>query len=190
MRLEYLPESPRNLSAQDEAICERIRARRGPAGLLGIDRTLLHAPKIADGWSSLLSAVRTQSSLTEDIKEISICRPCRLNTTWTEWQPHETLLRKAPGMTEEGVEVVKQRHPHHQGSLSDRQWAVLQYADAMTGAVDVPLALVDRLKEVGFSPQEIVEITATVAAYNFTCRFVLALDVSEGLAAAPPWFRE
>ncbi|RAH75782.1 hypothetical protein BO86DRAFT_460332 [Aspergillus japonicus CBS 114.51] len=190
MRLTYLSEDLTTLSPEDEAICERIRARRGPIGLLGIDRTLLHAPKIADGWSTLLGAVRTQTSLEEDIREIAICRPCRLNTTWTEWQPHEALLRKASGMTEEGIEVVKQRHPPQQGSLNDRQWAVLQYADAMTIAVDVPPALVHRLQEVGFSPQEIVEITATVAAYNFTCRFVLALDVSEGIAAAPAWFRE
>lgn len=76
------------------------------------------------------------------------------------------------------------------GPLNDRQWAVLQYADAMTTTVKVPQRLFDQLKDVGFSSQQIVELTATIAAYNFTCRFVLALDVGEGIDAAPSWFNE
>ncbi|KAL3443700.1 AhpD-like protein [Aspergillus insuetus] len=188
MRLEYIPDPPKNLSAEDQQICDRIRARRGPAGLLGIDRTLLHAPKVADGWNSLLGAIRTQTSLPEDIREISICRTCLLNSAWTEWKPHEDILRNIDGMTEEIIDVVKSRNPTSKGGLSDRQWAVLQYADAMTTAAQVPERLVDRLRDAGCGAQEIVEITATVAAYNFVCRFVLALDVSEGIEAAPPWF--
>jgi alkylhydroperoxidase family enzyme len=91
-------------------------------------------------------------------------------------------------MTKAMIDVVKTRNPANKGPLSDRQWAVLQYADAMTTNVQVPERLVDRLKDVGFSAQGNVEITATVAAYNFVCRFVLALDVSEGIAAALGWF--
>ncbi|KAL3491847.1 AhpD-like protein [Aspergillus germanicus] len=188
MRLEYTPNPPQNLSTEDQQICDRIRARRGPAGLLGIDRTLLHAPKVADGWNSLLGAIRTQTSLPEDIREIAICRACLLNTAWTEWKPHEDILRKIDYMTDAMIDVVKTRNPANKGPLSDRQWAVLQYADAMTTTVQVPERLVDRLKGVGFSAQEIVEITATAAAYNFVCRVVLALDVSEGIEAAPGWF--
>ncbi|KAL2785958.1 AhpD-like protein [Aspergillus keveii] len=188
MRLEYIPDPPQNLPVEDQQICDRIRARRGPAGLLGIDRTLLHAPKVADGWDSLLGAIRTQTSLPEDIREIAICRACLLNTAWTEWKPHEDILQNIDGMTEAMIDVVKMRNPTNKGPLSDRQWAVLEYADAMTTNVQVPERLVDRLKNVGFCAQEIVEITATVAAYNFVCRFVLALDVSEGIEAAPGWF--
>jgi hypothetical protein len=29
---------------------ERVRARRGEKGLIALDRTLLHAPPVADGW--------------------------------------------------------------------------------------------------------------------------------------------
>ncbi|KAJ0417887.1 AhpD-like protein [Aspergillus carlsbadensis] len=190
MRLEYIPDPPQNLSADDQQVCDRIRARRGPAGLLGIDRTLLHAPKVADGWNSLLGTIRTQTSLPEDIREIAICRACLLNTAWTEWKPHEDILRKLEDMTDAMVDVVKQRNPPSKGPLSDRQWAVLQYADAMTTTVHVPQRLFDQLKDVSFSAQEIVEITATVAAYNFACRFVLALDVNEEVGRAPAWFSD
>lgn len=140
------------------------------------------------GWSSLLGAIRTQTSISGDLREIAICRPCRLNTAWTEWQPHEALLREMENVSDEMIEVIKQRHPTSKGPLSDRQWAVLQFADAMTTTPQVPQQFFDQLKNAGFSPQEIVEITATVAAYNFTCRFVLALDVCEGISKAPAWF--
>ena len=29
---------------------ERIKERRGPKGLIALDRTLLHSPPVADGW--------------------------------------------------------------------------------------------------------------------------------------------
>lgn len=137
-----------------------------------------------------MGAVRSQTSLSDDIKEIAICRPCRLNAAWTEWKPHEDILRGIHGVTEEMIAVIKEQKPMSKGPLNDRQWAVLQYADAMTTTVKVPQRLFDQLKDVGFSSQQIVELTATIAAYNFTCRFVLALDVGEGIDAAPSWFNE
>jgi alkylhydroperoxidase family enzyme len=60
----------------------------------------------------------------------------------------------------------------------------------MTATIQLRQRLFDQLMDVGFSSQEIIEITATVAACNFTCRFVLALDVGEGIAGAPAWFKE
>ena len=85
--------------------------------------------------------------------------------------------------------VVKQWKPTSRGKLSHRQWAVLQYADAMTRRATIPQQKVEDLRAARINQQEIVEMTATVAAYNLTCRFVLALDVSEGTAIAPDWFR-
>jgi len=51
MRLPYTSDPPKGLSAEDEQVVERVRARRGPIGLIPLDLTLLHAPKIADGKS-------------------------------------------------------------------------------------------------------------------------------------------
>jgi alkylhydroperoxidase family enzyme len=55
---------------------------------------------------------------------------------------------------------------------------VLAYTDAMTLDVRVPDAVFAELKK-HFSEQEVVEITATVAAYNCVSRFLVALDVGE-----------
>ncbi|KAI4157699.1 MAG: hypothetical protein LQ342_008085 [Letrouitia transgressa] len=62
--------------------------------------------------------------------------------------------------------------------LSERQWAVMAYTDAMTLDVRVPDPIFERLKAL-FSNQEVVETTATVAAYNCASRFLVALDVGE-----------
>jgi len=55
---------------------------------------------------------------------------------------------------------------------------VVRYSDAMTRDVSVPDKIFDGLKS-HFTDKEIVEITATVAAYNCVSRFLVALDVGE-----------
>ena len=54
-------------------IADAIRARRGPRGITPLDAALLHVPPIADGWNSLLGAVRTQGKLPGDVRELMVC---------------------------------------------------------------------------------------------------------------------
>lgn len=63
-------------------------------------------------------------------------------------------------------------------SLDEAHLAVLAYTDAMTLDVAVPEAVFARLR-LCFGEKEVVEITATVAAYNCVSRFLVALDVGE-----------
>ena len=53
-------------------VADEIRARRGTEGLLPLDRTLLHAPPIAAGWSKLLGAVRTAGTLEDNLRELIV----------------------------------------------------------------------------------------------------------------------
>jgi alkylhydroperoxidase family enzyme len=62
--------------------------------------------------------------------------------------------------------------------LDERHSAVIAYTDAMTLDVRVPDAVFERLRK-SFGEREVVEITATVAAYNCVSRFLVALDVGE-----------
>ena len=57
----------------------------------------------------------------------------------------------------------------------------------MTRNVKVDERTFGRLKDVGFSEKEIVEITATVASYNLVSRFLVALDVGEQNDKRPEW---
>jgi alkylhydroperoxidase family enzyme len=69
------------------------------------------------------------------------------------------------------------REPQHD-VLGEKLSAVLAYTDAMTLDVQVPEAVFAKVKEL-FNEKEVVEITATVAAYNCVSRFLVALDVGE-----------
>ena len=62
--------------------------------------------------------------------------------------------------------------------VDERHSAVMAYTDAMTLDVSVPDAVFERLRGC-FGEREVVEITATVGAYNCVSRFLVALDVGE-----------
>ncbi|KAL2357279.1 4-carboxymuconolactone decarboxylase-like protein [Cryomyces antarcticus] len=187
MRLPYIDQNPTMDNAEDQAVLERVLERRG-GKLIELDRALLHAPPVADGWNSFLKAIRTQTSLSTAVREIAICRVAILNHAWYEWDHHCPILRETSDITEEGVQYVL-KAPHHakdaDSALDAKHQAVLAYSDAMTLDVKVPDAVFGKLKS-HFSDREVVEITATVAAYNTVSRFLVALDVGETNSRSGP----
>lgn len=56
--------------------------------------------------------------------------------------------------------------------------AVIAFTDASTKDIKVPQNVFDELKK-SFDEKEIIEITATVAAYNCVTRFLVALHVGD-----------
>lgn len=187
MRLPYTPDPPPVTSAPEEAIVHRIRARRSPNPLQALDLTLLHAPPVADGWNAFLGAIRERTTLPADIRELAICRVAVLNGAWYEWAQHAPLAM-AGGVSEGGLRVLRDPGGDRvageasgsgsAGGLTERQVAVVAYTDAMTREVVVSEEVFARVKGF-FSEREVVEITATVAAYNCVSRFLVALDVGE-----------
>jgi alkylhydroperoxidase family enzyme len=207
MRLPYVENPPKVEGEQDKAIVERVKERRGDAGLLELDLALLHAPPVADGWyvldqhlllllvrnihiavgfyvnmvarNSFMGAIRTKTSLPTSIRELAISRVAMLNKAWYEWGHHAPLLQECDGIQKEHVDAVL-RTPAHQTAdvLDEKHASVMAYSDAMTLDVTVPEAVFERLKR-SFSNREIVEITATIAAYNCVSRLLVALDVGE-----------
>ncbi|OIW28834.1 hypothetical protein CONLIGDRAFT_577262 [Coniochaeta ligniaria NRRL 30616] len=173
MRLPYIPDPPPTSSPEEERIVSAVRARRAPRPLQALDLTLLHSPPVADGWNSFLGAVRTRTSLPQDIRELAISRVAVVNRAWYEWG-HHAPLAVAGGIAEELMEK----------GFTEKQWATLVYADEMTRNVEVRDETFAVLKGL-FSDQEVVEITATVAAYNCVSRFLVALDVGEKNGLGP-----
>ena len=154
-------------------ITEKIKARRGGT-LIPLDKMLLHAQPIAAGWNGLLGAVRTQSTLPAMLREIAIMRVAYLNRAGFEWNAHVKIAREL-GMTDDQEQGVRSGTQH---SLSDEGYIVLQYSDAMTKSVNVDDALFAKVKAL-LPDQQVVELTATIAAYNMVSRFLVALDVGE-----------
>ncbi|MFE2061765.1 carboxymuconolactone decarboxylase family protein [Streptomyces sp. NPDC059467] len=153
-------------------VADRVRARRG-GSLHPLDRMLLHSPPVADGWNSLLGAVRQRMSLPADLRELVILRIAVLNQAPYEWQAHEPDARKA-GLGDRELDEVRKEKPEFEG----RTARVVAYADAMTRDVRVPDALFDALRT-DFDETELVELTATVAVYNMVSRFLVALEVHD-----------
>ena len=188
MRIPYTDNPPQNLTPDEQEVLRRVQARRGPRGLIPLDLALLHSPPVADGWNALLGAVRTKTDLAADVREIAICRVARLNEAWFEWDAHLPILAQAleqDGNVAEKLEKMEELRPAERGPLSEAQWAVLRYSDAMTASVKVEDEVFHALKDVGFNDKEIVELTATVASYNMVSRFLVALDVAEKNGKGP-----
>ena len=180
------------LSPTIAATYKQLSARRAPSSLQSIDLTLLHAPPVASGWSSFLGSIRTQTTLSPDIREICICRVAALNNADYEWEHHAPILQKEGKVSDQALEEVRTGilSKHQNGvetknediqgdvGLNEPQRIVLDYTDAMTRNIKVPEPIFTGLRQ-WFNEREIVEITATIAAYNCVSRFLVALDVGE-----------
>lgn len=179
MRLPYVADPPPTTSPEDQAIVDRIAARRAPRPLTSLDLALLHSPPVADGWNSFLGAVRTRTTLPADLRELAICRVAVVNRAWYEWT-HHAPLAVGGGVSEASMEFLKTNAGPldvnaPQGGLSERQWVVLCVADEMTRNVEVSEGTFEKARGL-FAEREVVEIVATVACYNCVSRFLVALD--------------
>src|SRR5262245_11330013 len=133
---------------------------------------LLQSPPVAEGWLTFLTAIRQKSGLAARVRELVIMRVAVLNAAEYEFQAHLPFARKE-GATEAQVAALRTGDT---ALFDERERAALAYADAMTRAIRVPddvFAVVRR----HFDDREIVELTATVGAYNLVSRFLEALQI-------------
>jgi len=150
----------------------RILAERGRVSLLY--QVLLNSGPIAAGWERMLTAVRNQTSVPGDLRELIILRVAVLNRASFEFDAH------APIAEREGVSPAKIAGVQCQplpDVFNARERQVLALTDAMTRDVAVPDALMTELQQ-QMDPQHLVELVATVAAYNMVSRFLVALNIA------------
>ena len=117
MRLPYCPVAPPvfplssgpKTQPTTATAYAQLSARRSPKPLQALDLTLLHSPPVASGWSSFLGAIRTQTSLPADIRELCICRVAVLNGADYEWEHHVPILVDEGRVPEAAIEEIKER---------------------------------------------------------------------------------
>lgn len=158
----------------DGAVADRIRGRRG-GDLRPIDLALLHSPPVADGWNTLLGAVRGATTLPDAVREAVVLRVAWLNGAEYEWRAHEPLARRH-GLGD--LQLAALRADPVDAGFDERLLAVLGYTDAMTRAVTVPDEVFATVRAY-LDDRQLVELTATVAAYNMVSRFLVALHVGD-----------
>ncbi|MBV2182742.1 MAG: carboxymuconolactone decarboxylase family protein [Castellaniella sp.] len=157
------------------ALAQRIIAERG--SVLHLYQMLLHSPSVAEGWLTYLTAIRQKSGLDGALRELVIMRIAHLNHAPYEADQHAPIAL-AEGLRQGQLDALASE-ALPEGLFDARQSATLAYADAMTRSVQVPDAVFDALRP-HFSEPDLVELTATIAAYNMVSRFLEALQIHSG----------
>lgn len=150
----------------------RILAERGRISLLY--QVLLNSPSIAGGWESMLTAVRNRTGVPADLREMIILRVAVLNEAAFEFDAHVPHALQA-GFPQRKIDAL--RAPVPEGGFTEDERLLLALTDRMTRDVKVPSELMDRLNA-RFDARAVVELVATVAAYNMVSRFLVALNIS------------
>jgi AhpD family alkylhydroperoxidase len=166
-RLPYAqPDTP-----ERQRIAERIIAERG--SLLHLYSMLLHSAPVAEGWLNYLTAIRQKCTLPGDLREMVIMRVAHLNGASYEADQHAPIALRE-GMSERQLAALQTWRDAD--CFTPTQRAVLAYTDMMTQQVQVTDEVFNAVAAL-FPDAQMVELTATVAAYNMVSRFLEALRI-------------
>ncbi|WP_021591585.1 carboxymuconolactone decarboxylase family protein [Actinomadura welshii] len=157
-------------------IADRIRHRRAGGVLRPLDHVLLHAPHAADGWNSLLGALRAGEFLPADLRELAILRVAVLNDAAYEWDAH---LPDAAAAGLGPAQLAQLRIAGGKGAdvFTPLQAAALRLTDAMTRDLRVPDDLFADLRA-RLGVGALVELAVVIAAYNMVSRLIVALGIT------------
>lgn len=150
----------------------RILAERGRISLLY--QVLLNSESIASGWEAMLTAVRTRTTVSADLREMIILRVAVLNDASFEFEAHIPHALKA-GFPAEKIDALKDLTDT--SIFTDEERLLLSLTDHMTLDVKVPAELMAEVSS-RYDAKNVVELVATVAAYNMVSRFLVALNIS------------
>jgi AhpD family alkylhydroperoxidase len=154
-----------------QPLVERIVAERG--SVLHLYQMLLHSPPVAGGWLNFLTSIRQLSSLPGDLRELVIMRVAILNGAPYEADQHAPIALKEGVTAQQLAELGGWKDSV---LFSETERAVLAYTDAMTQEVQVPDDVFEAVRQ-QLDARLVVELTATVAAYNMVSRFLEALQI-------------
>ena len=161
-----------DLTAPDcRPLVDRIVRERG--SVLHLYQMLLHSPPVAEGWLGYLTAIRQKASFSPSLRELVIMRVASINGAPYEAEQHAPIALKE-GLTQAQLDDLAA----WEGSklFTPEQRAVLALTDGMTRNVQVPPQAVAAVRQF-LNEREVVELVATVGAYNMVSRFLEALDI-------------
>ncbi len=159
------PEKPETAS-----LVQRIKGERGK--LFNLYGMLLHSPPVAEGWLAFLTAIRQKCLLPGRIRELVIMRIAVINGADYEFRQHTPFALKE-GVTAAQIEELQKGRID---GFAEPERAALAYTESMTRDVHVPDAVFQAVRP-HFNDRELVELTATVGAYNLVSRFLEALQI-------------
>lgn len=170
MRIAPIPPDSRPELAALEA---DITAERGRVSLLY--QVLLNSPPLTQGWEQLLTAIRNRSSVPADLREMVILRVAVLNNAPYEFEAHVPHALKT-GFLQEKIDALRDADAAQYHCFSGQERDVIRLTDTMTRNIQVPDATFDAAKAY-FNDQQMVDLVATIAAYNMVSRFLTAFQI-------------
>ncbi|MGD9920168.1 MAG: carboxymuconolactone decarboxylase family protein [Pseudorhodoplanes sp.] len=168
-RIEYADE---NRDPEVAALARRIRAER--AGVMhNLYRMLLQSPPVAEGWLAFLTAIRQKCQLPGNYRELAILRIALLNRAQYEYEGHVPYALRA-GVRQAQIDALENWQQSPEYDPVER--IVLAYTESMTRQIQVPDDVFAKVKE-AFPERQMVELTATIGAYNCVSRFLEAIRI-------------
>lgn len=157
-----------------EPLTERIKQERG-GKLLNLYKMLLHSPPIAEGWLAFLTALRQKADLPGRYRELAILRVAVLNGADYEFNAHVPFALRE-GFDERTIDALRAARVPDDFSDADR--AVIAYTDAMSREIRVTDEVFAEVRA-HLDERHIVELTATIGAYNCVSRVLEALRIDK-----------
>lgn len=170
-----IPFKPIDL-AEPAEIVNAIRKRRG-GELLELDRLLLYSTPLATGWNHLLGNARTQFSVSHKLRELAMCTVAVINKAEYEFSHHAPIYIKAGGSSEKTIALRNPDSAITNTSLFDsEELATIDLATQMTRDIQVTDTAFASCRKL-LSDEHLIELIATIAAYNMVSRFLVALNI-------------
>jgi AhpD family alkylhydroperoxidase len=173
-RKNRLAKIPYADSKRPEAVALTARIIEERGSLLHIYAMLLHSLPVAEGWLAFLTAIRNRCELPGSLRELVIIEVALLNGAPYEAEQHAPIALRE-GLTSAQFHAL----PNWQSSalFMPPQRAALAYCDAMTRLIHVPTDVFEEVRG-HFNERTMVELTATIAAYNMVSRFLEAFGIA------------
>jgi uncharacterized peroxidase-related enzyme len=160
--LEYMDKGQE--PAEASGIYDGMQTKLGR--VLNIFKIMAHAPAVLNQVVEF-SKVLARTKLNAQLRELAYIKTSLLNDCEYCAHHHKALGRRA-GLTDEKIEALDDYGESDQ--FSELEKLVLRYAEDLTRDVRTDRKVMESLKK-HLSPQELVELNATVGLANLTNRF-------------------
>ena len=169
-----LPLLPADLN-EPAALVAAIRLRRG-GELIALDRLLLYSAPLAEGWNKFIGNVRSHFAVSQQLRELAICTVAVVNGATYEYRQHAPLYVQHGGDQQRADALKNLPGLSRMEQFDRREQLTIQLAEQMTRDIHIADTLFDECRQ-AFTDSELVELIATIAAYNMVSRFLVALNL-------------
>lgn len=153
------------------AIYDKLLADRGVVP--NMFKAVANTPELAKGFAAFLKPLLGDGALPAWYKELVSARVASLNTCEYCISSHK-YLAKLRGATPEHIAHIDS---YESGPFTEKEKAGFRYADRLHTSVHAIDESSYRAVRRHFNDQELIELTAVAAAFDFFPRFVSALNI-------------